>query len=147
MLSSHDFPNLNSTNWTPTSPPSDRYNCIAWAAGKGPTDPEWWWPSPDDSGYTWPDGVPREATVENFVHAFETLGFEVCCNGSIEEGIEKVVLYTKDIEPTHMARQLPDGSWTSKLGLNMDINHTTPEALEGPEYGRVRVFMQCRREH
>ena len=146
MLPSSDFPNLNSNNWIRTSPRNDQYNCIAWAAGKGPENAEWWWPRPSHLGYTWPDGVPREETIQNFVRAFETLQYIECHDGSCEEGIEKVAIYVKDNVPTHMARQLPDGSWTSKLGGNIDIKHSTLEALEGPKYGSVRVFMQRPRD-
>lgn len=41
----------------------------------------------------------------------------------------------RDWEPTHMARQLPDGTWSSKLGPNEDITHFTLDALES--YGRA----------
>jgi hypothetical protein len=53
--------------------------------------------------------------------------------------------------PTHMARQLPDGTWTSKCGGNEDIRHLTLDALEsyGPwwiheEYGCPVVYMKRR---
>jgi hypothetical protein len=44
-----------------------------------------------------------------------------------------------------MARQLPDGTWTSKCGGNEDITHFTLDALETydpPGYGCPVVFMK-----
>ncbi|HEY7428267.1 MAG TPA: hypothetical protein VH682_28795 [Gemmataceae bacterium] len=35
------FPRLNGTAYRITSPASDVYNCIAWAAGE---TNRWWWP-------------------------------------------------------------------------------------------------------
>jgi hypothetical protein len=37
--------------------------------------------------------------------------------------------------PTHMARQLPNGAWTSKCGPEEDITHFTLDALE--TYGTI----------
>ena len=36
----------------------------------------------------------------------------------------------------HAARQLTSGRWTSKVGQNIDIEHTLA-GLEGPFYGEV----------
>ena len=41
-----------------------------------------------------------------------------------------------------MARQLPSGLWTSKLGESEDIEHQV-EGLEGSSYGNVLVYL-CR---
>lgn len=55
----------------------------------------------------------------------------------MEPGFEKVAVFaiSEDI-PAHVARQLPNGRWTSKLGQLEDIEHEL-HALEGAEYGRV----------
>jgi hypothetical protein len=45
-------------------------------------------------------------------------------------------------ECTHAARQLSNGCWTSKLGKLNDIQHGTPESIEGTEYGIVYCFMK-----
>ncbi len=75
--------------------------------------------------------------------AFGTVGFELCSDGSLEHGVEKIALYSSDRgEVTHTARQLPSGNWTSKLGPNIDIMHPTPESLNGPGYGSVSHFLQ-----
>lgn len=44
-------------------------------------------------------------------------------------------------KPTHVARQLDDGKWTSKLGSNEDIIHHTLDGLEGEKYGQVTTIM------
>ena len=43
--------------------------------------------------------------------------------------------------PTHAARQLPNGWWTSKLGPSFDIEHATPEAVAGGVYGDPVLFL------
>jgi hypothetical protein len=42
------------------------------------------------------------------------------------------------------ARQLSTGKWTSKLGRDMDIEHDSPEVLNGPAYGEASIFMKKR---
>jgi len=54
---------------------------------------------------------------------------------------EKVAIYALDGEPTHAARQLSDGTWTSKLGKDIDITHTL-RALEGSTYGQVAAYLK-----
>ena len=62
-------------------------------------------------------------------------------NFSRVSGYEKVVLYGKVnsmgqvTEFTHQARQLQDGTWTSKLGAAAMIRHVTPDTLDGNLYG------------
>jgi hypothetical protein len=55
-------------------------------------------------------------------------------------GVEKIAIYVRSDIPSHVARQLPNGKWTSKLGLREDIEHDL-EALEGPEYGSVVLIL------
>lgn len=130
------FPNLQDNEYEVTSPQTPEYNCIAWAA----EDTEnWWWPSVDDR---WPDGVPRVNTTNNFVLAFQRLGYEVCDNGDPQIEYEKVALYANANGPQHMARQLPSGGWTSKLGSEWDIQHSTTKALESDTYGEVVLFLR-----
>ena len=131
------FPHLAEEGYRETSPATSRYNCIAWAAGE--TD-AWWWPSPEAVHY-WPQGVPREETLEAFACAFATVGFVPAEDGCFEPGFEKLALYARDGKPTHAARQQPDGSWTSKLGKHIDISHTL-RGVEGPLYGQVVRFMK-----
>jgi hypothetical protein len=69
----------------------------------------------------------------------------------LEPGKQKVVVYAmlrpdKRIKAvTHAALQAADGTWTSKLGKLALIRHLTPQALNGPVYGRpVAVYVRNR---
>ncbi len=161
------FPKLAAAGYLETSGATGNfgtpgsYNCIAWAAND---IRDWWWPEPN--AY-WPPWIKRrESTVACFVKTFRWFGYRVCTNSRHERRYEKVVLYAihnsktpqvppekwedmRDWAPTHMARQLPDGTWTSKCGGNEDITHFTLDALEsyGPqrlreEYGCPVVYMK-----
>jgi hypothetical protein len=69
----------------------------------------------------------------------------VCRNGKYQNGFEKVTVYvdpSDDDTPTHMARMLPNGMWTSKMGRGEDIEHDTPHAVEGKQYGKVKAFLR-----
>jgi hypothetical protein len=133
-----DWPGLAQTQYRVTSKHTGDYNCLAWAIEE--TD-RWWSPLPEDD-YYWPEGVPREVSVDAFVKAYETLGFGVCADGDLEDGVEKLAIYaTSDGRPQHMARQLSSGLWTSKLGRLEDIEHEL-EGLNGALYGTVRRFMR-----
>lgn len=133
------FPHLQRTGYAVTSPIDANYNCIAWAAGD--VD-RWWWPNPD--GY-WPEDVPREETLEAFIAVYERFGYGVCDDGKVEEGFEKLAIYAVNDVPTHAARQLSDGTWTSKLGEDHDISHFLPDGLFSATYGRVAVWMKRNR--
>jgi len=126
------FPGLVGSPYSVTSPIAREYNCIAWAAGR---DDVWMWPDPGGFSY-WPDGVPREVSVEAIVRAFELLGYTMSSSMDFEEGVEKVAIFTRDGKPTHAARQLPDGHWTSKCGKNIEISHLLRD-LEGDHYGEI----------
>lgn len=132
-----DWPNLVNTTYQVTSPHTGLYNCLAWAMEESN---RWWSPLPEDD-YYWPDGAPREVSVAAFIKAYETLGFSVCDSGDIETNVEKLAIYaTPDGKPQHVARQLPNGRWTSKLGRLEDIEHEL-EGLNGNLYGTVHTFM------
>jgi hypothetical protein len=130
------FPRLHNSGYVLTSPRTRDYNCIAWAAGDVTA---WWWPDPDpdNEAIFWPDGVPREETLAAFMAAFATLGYFPCDNADQEPGFEKVALFAgPDGVPTHAARQLPSGRWTSKLGFLEDIEHALHD-VSGEHYGAV----------
>lgn len=136
-----DFPRLKGSDWQQTSEPDVKYNCIAFAVGR--TDVVWWpddYPDPD-SDY-WPQDVLREETIEAFIELYKSMGFEECTDGSFESEYEKIVIYAIGDEPTHAARQLENGHWSSKLGVGDDIRHDAPEALSGPCYGEPARFMR-----
>lgn len=124
------FPNL--IQFEITSPRDFDYNCIAWAVER---DDAWLWP--DSSGTaTWPEDAPREETLDAFHIAFESLGYNKCESDDLEPGLTKIAVFAFDGQPTHAARQLADGRWTSKCGQSFDITHELSE-LEGTTYGTV----------
>jgi len=102
-------------------------------------------------GYYWPEGVERKVTVRTFEQVFGMHGYKVCENGVLEDGIEKIALYAKSdpdgcVRPTHAARQLPDGRWTSKLGCLEDVIHEDTNGVSGPSYGDVICYFYRRRQ-
>lgn len=135
------FPKLTLDNTRVTSPAANCYNCIAWAAGE---NFRWWWPTAPE-GY-WPPGIKRAETRKSFIEAFGTVGFVVCKDGDLDPEVEKIALFGKgppDFEtPTHAARQLESGEWTSKLGPLQDIEHANAQDVSGPAYGDVICYMQ-----
>lgn len=132
------FPGLRESEFHVTSPADTGYNCIAWAAGEVL---RWWEPDPFDQ-YYWPDGAARSGTLDAFVQAFTTIGYERCESEQLEEHYEKAALFVDAAgSPTHAARQLRSGRWTSKLGQHVDIEHDLRD-LEGEKYGKVAVFLK-----
>jgi hypothetical protein len=147
------FPKLAAAGYEKTSeqtgypPKPGAYNCIAWAADDARRG--FWWPHED--AY-WPFWSEKNPTISCFVKTFRWLGYVVCKNSRLEIGFEKVALYAIGPEPKHMARQLRDGTWTSKCGGDEDITHFTLDALEsygpptGPnpraEYGCPVLYMK-----
>jgi len=127
------FPKITTSNCRCTSPATNDYNCIAWAYGK---DNVWCEP-----GLFWPISC-HEYTIEAYMELFSSIGYMCCEDASYEEGFQKVALYIKDEKPTHAARQLATGKWTSKLGSDIDIEHDYPEVLDGPAYGAASIFMR-----
>lgn len=139
-----EFPNLTRRDYHVTSDETSGYNCIAHAAAR---DDSWWWPA-DFEWVFWPDNVPKEETLEAFIQAYGTLGYVVCGDGVLEAGFEKVALFVEadGSTPSHAARQLPSGKWTSKLGEWEDVEHYSLPPLEdrrfGMGYGTVAKFLK-----
>lgn len=135
------FPNLARSTWSVKSPFDKSYNCFAWAA----CDEEKRWEPILPPIYYWPSSVARQLTIECFIEAFATMGYEPCGDASFEFGFQKVAIYADaDMTPTHMARQHFFGcGWLSKLGDLEDIFHRELIDVEGDtsptsqEYGRV----------
>jgi hypothetical protein len=128
------FPGLVS-GYTKTSDYDPHYNCIAHAAGESDV---WWEPV---QGRYWPSRIRRDYSIEALQAAFQTRGYAVCASGDLESNMEKVALFMDAAgEYSHAARQLVDGSWTSKIGKNEDISHDLRQ-LEGDEYGRIVAYM------
>jgi hypothetical protein len=135
------FPRLRNDGVRITSPEDYRYNCIAFAAGDVS---RFWWPDVNGQAY-WPPSVQRTETLTSFIAAYRTLGYSDCPDGSFEEGFEKIAIYVSHQNtPTHAARQLRDGRWTSKLGPAEDIKHDTVNGVSGQQYGQVAAYMKRR---
>jgi hypothetical protein len=133
------FPKLADGAFIVTSDRDQAYNCIAWAAG---VTHQGWWPTENVDDAFWPADVPRVATLDAFQAAFATLGYSLCSSEEPETGFEKIAIFGEASgRPTHAARQLPNGRWTSKLGKAEDIEHELRE-VEGEIYGSVVCFMK-----
>lgn len=108
------FPNLKQNHYKVTSPYDPSYNCIAWAADDNCT----WW-EPDPMGiYYWPRRIPRKYSVESYRAAYERMGYKIISEDSLESNCKKVAIFSNEGVPTHVARQLESGYWTSKIGKN-----------------------------
>lgn len=119
----NSFPHMN--NFEIIGPPDNTFNCIGWALGM-------------NNHFIWPG-----YNIENFDDLIDKAGGEECEDGKLEPGFTKIALFGSDLgyktEPTHMARQLSNGKWTSKLGGNGKIIHELNE-MEGGCYGHVIKF-------
>lgn len=102
------------------SPKDVSYNCIAWAAED---DARWW--EPDSMNlYYWPEDTPRTYTLDAYISAYKKLGYDIADDLRLEPGFKKIVIYVRsDGRPQHVARQLVNGRWTSKLGESFDVEH------------------------
>jgi hypothetical protein len=124
-------------------PATKVYNCIAWTIGVS-------------TRWVWPAKPGRPATVRDFDELYGQHGFRRVkgLNFDRAAGLDKIVLYVKRkpdgaVEPTHGARQLADGSWSSKLGQLPLIRHLDPDDLDGASYGvpyAVYVRSQARKK-
>ncbi|CAN5126509.1 hypothetical protein BH20ACI1_BH20ACI1_27800 [soil metagenome] len=146
------FENLKDGEFEITSPFDPKYNCIAHAAED---DRKWWWAVDAEmagNDVFWFNNIPTQVTLENFILAFGKLDYKPCENAELEKGLEKVAVYVSakadfynPVEtPTHMARQLSNGKWTSKLGQDVDITHNTLQNIEGKTYGIVKQILKRR---
>lgn len=134
-----EFPNsIEGENYKITSPHDTLYNCFAWSLN---IDNRFIWPDADHI-FAWPNDpdLPRNDTLEVIIRFFQKINFEVTQVRQRQADFHRIAIYCNGNTPTHLARQLPDGKWTSKLGESIDIEHTL-EALEDGNYGQVKVIM------
>ncbi|MEP7374368.1 MAG: hypothetical protein ABI675_13325 [Chitinophagaceae bacterium] len=137
MVVLNEFPNSSAEPFIQTSHVDVNYNCIAWAASDNTR-----WYEPDPIGtYYWPPEVPRDYTVDAYINLYEFLGYERCQNGDHEEGYIKVAVFANGLLPTHAARQLENGNWTSKLGKHIDVEHSI-FGIEDGMYGQVVQYLR-----
>jgi hypothetical protein len=124
-------PRLKQTQYDILRTSAKTYNCIGWALG---TSTDWVWPGTSVADFD-------HLTAAFGYHRIQTLDFR------LDMGLKKIVLYGKWVdgkwEPTHMARQMPDGTWTSKLGKLPLIRHLRPSDLNGTSYGKpIAVYVR-----
>lgn len=129
------FPNLAGSNAEEKSLDDTNYNCHAWAVKVttkrwGPVYPGYYWPPPP---------VPNNFSIEAFIGAFGTLGYQPCEDSSPELNYEKIAIYAFQGNVKHTARLLPNNKWTSKLGDYQDIEHVLEDLTSnhGRGYGEV----------
>ena len=130
------FPNLADAGFEIVGEPSERYNCIAYAAGD---TSRWWWP--DGVSY-WPPWASRSESIASLKEVFAGQGYEVCDDSNAAAGYQKVALYEWDGKMQHAALQLPNGRWRSKMGQGPVIEHDNPDALSGGMYGQSTIVMR-----
>jgi hypothetical protein len=117
-----------------SSAPTPTSNYPAWAARDYPAwaAPDrgwyWWWPF---ESYRWPLGFPQDETVGAFVKLYAMIDYTPCVDGSLEPGYEKIALYAIGPAMKHVALQLPNGKWTSKLGKDIEKIEHTLDGLAG----------------
>jgi hypothetical protein len=134
------FPGLANGEYKITSHETPQYNCIAWSFEE---DSRFWWPDQYEQ-YYWPSHIPRLETLEIFIRAYQDIGYNPCFNEKFEPGFQKVAIFVNNKGvPTHAARQLPNGNWTSKLGSGVDIEHEL-ERVGGQNtlYGNVAQILK-----
>lgn len=132
-------PNLSIQGYHISSCKTPYYNCFAWAS-----EISHLW---IDNYGSWPVELPMELTLETYVKYFGRLGYLPAnsLDESVEEGYSKVAIYANsENEPTHAARQLPTGKWTSKIGALQDIEHNNLKALEDDRFGKAVVILKKR---
>lgn len=136
------WPNLKSYRYKITSLPATAYNCVAWAIHE---DFRRWSPEEDAA---WPPHLEREEFLETWEAFFAYQGFEPCSGPEVDPGHEKIAIYFMEDEDhpgrqrgMHVARQIYDDWWASKLGGEEDIEHQLA-ALDGRMYGREHRFMR-----
>ncbi len=142
-----DFPGLRRVPYKVISPRDPEYNCIAFAVG----DLTRFW---DDlgflkgasvNGYYWPPGVPSANTLVGWVKVFELRGYTEIDDPSFDPDFEKIAIYASAEGPQHVSRQKATGTWVSKMGKGVDIEHSSLEYLEGDFYGNITKIMQRKR--
>lgn len=132
------FPKIKDAGYKVISPKDEKYNCIAWAAGRNDVFIN---PDPD---YFWPPDLPYSTKLEVIIKLYEAYGYVTCDDEKYEEGFEKIAIYvTQNTDNvTHAARQMKSGRWTSKLGSYKDIEHNRLDGLTGSDYGIVAKIMK-----
>lgn len=130
-------PNLDESACVLHSKRTWDYNCVGFVAG----DFRWWhWDYPEI--YYWPEGIDRGHWCANYMAALSTVGFtEQTYDPGYDERFQTIAVYHKGGVFKHVAMQIGDLAWHSKLGEYEDLIHPL-NALVGPCYGSVFRFMR-----
>lgn len=129
---------LKGSSYRITSPHDPDYNCVSWALGDTARR---WSPGLGPRDH-WPEDLQAWPSITVFVKLFERYGYARCESAEFEPGVEKVAIFVNSLgEPTHMARQMQGGKWTSKLGDSVDIEHDELDAVACKLLGWVEVVM------
>jgi hypothetical protein len=143
MCTIYELFSLSPITCVVTSPPTIVYDSVAWAADE---DARVWAPDLELGTCYWPPGVPQERTLNAFTKLFMSMGYEILLNTQpyeLESDFQRIAIYIDSRDrPTHVARQLPTGKWTSKLPSREDIQHDSPACLEGTYFGYVAKTMR-----
>jgi hypothetical protein len=145
------WPKLLADKFHFTSKKNVHYNCMTWAIAQDTVSNE----NVTEDDVFWMDMMmyfqhAHDLDPLNLDHSAKGYAdclekhyrFTICNNGEFEEGTEKIALYeNKDHEWSHIARQLENGNWTSKMGKLEDIEHYSLEVLNGKLYGEPKLFM------
>lgn len=137
------FPRLRRGLYRRTSRYDSNYNCFAWAAGE--THRRWDPTRARTARNYWPT-ESRCTQLCDAIEAFEAIGFQPVDTAICNANRQTITLYAADGHLTHAARLLANGTWTSKLGDGIDIEHDTLEALGGGLYGEPWVMLERRLE-
>jgi len=136
------WPSLFTSGFEFTSTETPLYNCAAWANKIDTSRVDY---SQDEEGN--PQVDDYFYSLEPYIKYFEEHGFEICEDGNLEQGFEKIAIYKRGNDFKHASRQLLNGKWTSKMGDFEDIVHDRPEDVEGYLYrqmtsGKVAFYMK-----
>jgi hypothetical protein len=129
--------------------PGNAYNCVAFALGEENSIADMLiyskWVDLSACGL---DNANLTHTAEAYASLFNHFyHFERCLSADREAGYTKIALfegYDEDDELNflHVAIQLENGKWKSKLGNYEDIEHDSLEVLSGKLYGHPSIFMK-----
>lgn len=130
-----DFPFLKD-RFEVLAPSTEAYNCVSHTLGQHRSwiDPR---TGPADNRFLYMDRLYNE----NGYRRLPSLDY------TLAPGKRKIIIYAATENGsvrkiTHAALQMPDGTWTSKLGKLSLVKHAAPAALAGPNYGKpVAVYV------
>jgi len=134
------WPNLTDDQFEYKSDVDPKYNCVAWVLGitNRFIDP--------DSELTWPVELEKNYSIETYVSYFKKQGFRICSDDKYDDNIIKIALYADEHgDFAHVAIQVNEKIWWSKMGRLDDIQHKTLNSLAATkqcgDYGNVYAYM------